>query len=97
MGLMGGAGLAVPADRADLHLIAGRCGTHAVLAVHHPDLHRCIPWVTALALLGRAAGDDGERLQKQLHYIDYALILLAIGGLVWWLLRARARKSASVS
>ena len=57
----------------------------------------CIPWVTALALLGRAAGDDWERLQKQLHYVDYAMIVLAIGGLVWWLSRARARKSASVS
>lgn len=55
----------------------------------------CIPWVTALALLGRAAGDDWERLQKQLHYVDYALIALAIGGLVWWLLRRRGRAAAA--
>lgn len=57
----------------------------------------CIPWVLALALLGRAAGDDWERLQKQLHYIDYALILLAIGGLVWWVLRRRGRRAAASS
>ena len=40
----------------------------------------CIPWVTGLALLGRAAGDDWERLQRQLHYVDYALVLAAVGG-----------------
>ena len=57
----------------------------------------CVPWVTALTLLGRAAGEDWERLQKQLHYVDYALVLLAVGGLVWWLLRRRARRAASAS
>lgn len=57
----------------------------------------CIPWVTALALLGRAAGDDWERLQKQLHYVDYALILVALGALAWWILRRRGRRGASAS
>jgi membrane protein DedA with SNARE-associated domain len=55
----------------------------------------CIPWVTGLALLGRAAGDDWERLQRQLHYVDYALILAGVAGLVWWLVRRRARRIAS--
>ena len=54
----------------------------------------CVPWVTGLALLGRAAGDDWERLHKQLRYVDYALILAA-AGLVWWLVRRRARRVAS--
>lgn len=54
----------------------------------------CVPWVTGLALLGRAAGDDWERLHKQLRYVDYALILVA-AGLVWWLVRRRARRVAS--
>lgn len=55
----------------------------------------CIPWVTGLALLGRAAGEDWERLQRQLHYVDYALILAAAAGVVWWILRRRARRVAS--
>ncbi len=55
----------------------------------------CIPWVTGLALLGRAAGDDWERLQRQLHYVDYALVLAAVGGVVWWIVRRRARRVAS--
>jgi len=55
----------------------------------------CIPWVTGLALLGRAAGDDWERLQRQLHYVDYAIILAGVAGLVWWLVRRRARRIAS--
>jgi membrane protein DedA with SNARE-associated domain len=55
----------------------------------------CIPWVTGLALLGRAAGDDWERLQRQLHYVDYALILVGVGGVVWWIVRRRARRVAS--
>ena len=54
-----------------------------------------IPWVTGLTLLGRAAGDDWDRLQRQLHYVDYALILVAAGGLVVWLVRRRARWIAS--
>lgn len=55
----------------------------------------CVPWVTGLTLLGRAAGDDWERLQRQLHYVDYALILAAVAALVWWLFRRRARRVAS--
>ncbi len=55
----------------------------------------CIPWVTGLALLGRAAGDDWERLQRQLHYVDYALVLAAVAGVIWWILRRRARRVAS--
>jgi membrane protein DedA with SNARE-associated domain len=57
----------------------------------------CVPWVTGLALIGRAAGADWERLQKQLHYVDYAVIALAIGGLVWWLLKRRGQRAASAS
>jgi membrane protein DedA with SNARE-associated domain len=57
----------------------------------------CVPWVTMLTLLGRAAGDDWERLQQQLHYVDYALVLAAIAGLGWWLLRRRSRRAAQAS
>jgi len=55
----------------------------------------CIPWVTALTLIGRAAGEDWERLQHQLHYVDYLLVLGAGAAFVWWLVKRRGRKTAS--
>ena len=55
----------------------------------------CVPWVAGLALLGRSVGADWERLQRQLHYFDYALILAAVAALVWWMVRRRARRIAS--
>lgn len=57
----------------------------------------CVPWVTALALLGRAAGEDWERLQKQLHYVDYGLIAVVIGGLTWWFVKRRGRGPGAAS
>lgn len=57
----------------------------------------CVPWVTGLALIGKAAGADWERLQRQLHYVDYAVIALLIGGLVWWLVKRRGQRPASAS
>lgn len=57
----------------------------------------CVPWVTGLALIGKAAGADWERLQKQLHYFDYVVIALAIGGLVWWLVKRRGQRAAPAS
>jgi membrane protein DedA with SNARE-associated domain len=57
----------------------------------------CIPWVTALTLIGRAVGEDWERLQHQLHYVDYLLVLGAGAAFVWWLVKRRGRETASSS
>ena len=57
----------------------------------------CVPWVTGLALIGKAAGADWERLQRQLHYVDYAVIVLLIGVLVWWLVKRRGQRAAPAS
>ena len=54
----------------------------------------CIPWVTALALAGRAVGDNWEDLQSQLHYLDYALVVAIVGGVVWLVVRHRRRRRA---
>ena len=54
----------------------------------------CVPWVLVLALAGRAVGDNWEELRTQLHYVDYALILLIIACGVWWWLRRRRRGAA---
>jgi membrane protein DedA with SNARE-associated domain len=52
----------------------------------------CIPWVLMLTLAGRAVGDNWEDLQKQLHYFDYALILIFVGTITWLVIRHRRRR-----
>ena len=52
----------------------------------------CIPWVLMLTLAGREVGDNWEDLQKQLHYIDYALALAIVGGAIYLVVRHRKRK-----
>jgi membrane protein DedA with SNARE-associated domain len=45
----------------------------------------CIPWVTGLTLIGKAVGANWESAQKNLHYVDYAVvaaILVGIGVLI---------------
>lgn len=51
----------------------------------------CIPWVTGLTLAGRAVGENWEDLRTQLHYVDYALILAAIVGIVYLVFHQRRR------
>ncbi|HVH00956.1 MAG TPA: hypothetical protein VM844_09330, partial [Miltoncostaeaceae bacterium] len=50
--------------------------------------------VTALALAGRAVGDNWEDLQQQLHYLDYALVVAIVGGVAWLVVRRRRRRRA---
>ena len=49
----------------------------------------CIPWVTLLAFIGREVGDNWEEWRDKLHYFDYAVIAIAIGGLIYLLIRRR--------
>lgn len=57
----------------------------------------CIPWVLALALAGRALGDNWEDLQHTLHYFDYVLVVGILGGIVYLALRHRRRRRASIA
>ena len=49
----------------------------------------CIPWVTALALIGREVGDNWEEWKDKLHYLDYPILLAIIAGAVWLFIRWR--------
>ena len=49
----------------------------------------CIPWVTALALIGREVGDNWEDWRHNLEYLDYVVAVAIVGGLVYWLIRRR--------
>ena len=51
----------------------------------------CIPWVLALALIGRSVGDNWRDIQDKLHYVDYLIALLIVGGIVYLLIRRRRR------
>ena len=55
----------------------------------------CLPWVTALALIGREVGDNWEDWQDYLHYFDYAVIAVIVAG-VGYLLWRRRRKPSEV-
>jgi len=57
----------------------------------------CIPWVLALALAGRAVGDNWEDLQHALHYFDYVLVLAIMGAIVHLSLRHRRRRRAAAA
>jgi membrane protein DedA with SNARE-associated domain len=46
-----------------------------------------IPWVLALALLGRSVGDNWERWRHYLGYLDYVIVAAAVVGVAWWLIR----------
>lgn len=51
----------------------------------------CIPWVLALALLGKSVGANWEHWRHNLGYLDYAVAAAIIGGVVWWWVRRRRR------
>jgi membrane protein DedA with SNARE-associated domain len=49
----------------------------------------CVPWVLALALIGRSVGDNWRDIQDKLHYFDYLVALLIVAGIVYLLIRRR--------
>jgi membrane protein DedA with SNARE-associated domain len=49
----------------------------------------CVPWVLMLAIVGREVGDRWEEWRDYLHYFDYAVIALAVIGIVYLIVRRR--------
>lgn len=54
----------------------------------------CIPWMLMLTYLGVLAGDQWERWQGYLHYLDYAIAALIVLGAVYLFIRSRRSKPA---
>jgi len=54
----------------------------------------CIPWVLALALIGREVGDRWEDWRHGLHYLDYAVVAAAVIALAIYVVRRRRRGTA---
>jgi membrane protein DedA with SNARE-associated domain len=55
----------------------------------------CIPWVFMLAFIGRQVGDNWERWKDKLHYVDYAVAVLIVIGIVYLVIRARRSQSGA--
>jgi membrane protein DedA with SNARE-associated domain len=55
----------------------------------------CLPWVFALALIGKEAGDRWERWKEHLHYVDYLVIAAVVLAVVWLVVRWRQRRAAT--
>ena len=48
-----------------------------------------IPWVLGLALAGHALGGDWKSVRKGFEYVDYAILVLVVVGIVYALVRRR--------
>jgi membrane protein DedA with SNARE-associated domain len=48
-----------------------------------------IPWVLALALVGKGVGQNWESWRHHLAYLDYVIVAAALVAIGWWLLRRR--------
>jgi membrane protein DedA with SNARE-associated domain len=51
----------------------------------------CLPWVFGLAFIGDQVGDRWESWKDNLHYVDYAVLALIIGGVAFLVIRHRRR------
>jgi membrane protein DedA with SNARE-associated domain len=53
----------------------------------------CIPWVTALAFLGKGVGSNWEDWRHNLAYLDYVVAAAIVAGVVYWYVRRRRRNA----
>src|SRR3954471_6748481 len=51
----------------------------------------CIPWVFALAFVGKQAADRWTSWRDSLHYVDYAVAALIVVGIIYLVVRRRRR------
>ena len=54
----------------------------------------CVPWVLALTLAGKAAGDNWEDWKDSLHYVDYAVAVAIVIGVAYLVVRRRREPPA---
>jgi membrane protein DedA with SNARE-associated domain len=51
----------------------------------------CIPWVFALAFVGKQAADNWTSWRDSLHYVDYAVAAMIVAGILLLIVRRRRR------
>jgi membrane protein DedA with SNARE-associated domain len=55
----------------------------------------CVPWVLMLTFIGKQAGDNWEDWKDNLHYVDYAVAALIVGGVAYLIVRAKRRRGGT--
>jgi membrane protein DedA with SNARE-associated domain len=55
----------------------------------------CLPWIFMLTLIGREVGDRWESWKDSLHYVDYAVAVLIVLGIVYLVVRSRRKPRAA--
>ena len=54
----------------------------------------CVPWVFALTYVGYLLGENWEKVGSVLHYLDYAVAVAVLVGVVYLFVRWRAARSS---
>jgi membrane protein DedA with SNARE-associated domain len=57
----------------------------------------CVPWVFALAFIGKQAGDHWTDWKDSLHYVDYVVLALVVAGIAYWFVRRRRRSAEATA
>jgi membrane protein DedA with SNARE-associated domain len=55
----------------------------------------CIPWIFMLAFTGKQVGDNWKHWQDSLHYVDYAVAVLIVLAIIYFVVRNRRRPRAA--
>ena len=55
----------------------------------------CVPWVLMLTYIGKQAGDNWEDWKDNLHYVDYVVAAIIVGGVAYLIFRARRRRGSA--
>jgi len=52
----------------------------------------CLPWVFMLTFIGKQVGDRWEDWKDSLHYFDYAVAAIIVGGVIYLIVKNRRNK-----
>ena len=54
----------------------------------------CIPWIFMLTFIGKQVGSRWEDWKDSLHYVDYAVAAMIVGGVIYLIVRRRRQPAA---